>query len=180
MRRPKDFIIDVLTTAFLRRDWALRSIARLPKVYCRQLPVTPYFYCSYILRRPNNTYVIDGAVGIIYQTFEEEWLRDTKESKGENRLCAVLHIANIRELSAYSVLQNPVLESAIDQFSLALSNVLESMPQDEASLFVSFKSGKIAGRPLDSFSGFSERAKFDSFKQFVNCLPKTDLSAKRE
>lgn len=153
------------------RGWSLLSLWGLPASYLRDAPVTPYFHCSSISLRPYGDYVIEGAMGVIHQGFESAWLRNEARAPTDPGLGVLLNIANFEDLREKRHIEpGGGSDSQVDQFCVAVVEILDSMPHDDHSLIAAYKSGLLAGAPLKAFAGYAYRSKFSAFEDYLGHL----------
>jgi hypothetical protein len=170
MVRETNVVIESLTDAMLRRGWSIRHVVKLPEAYTKNTPITPYFYCSYAHRKSAGRYVIDGAVGVIDQIFEEAWEVDPENTSKEGQFGMTLHIANVKELNDARFLPGAELELEVDNFALTISRFLDGMPQNVSELISSFRSNEMRGFSIEKYSGYSGRQKFGAFKRYMETM----------
>jgi hypothetical protein len=166
-RAESRVILDQLTAAMMRRGWTLRSVEGLPKVYSKEMLVTPYYLNELPRLTSDGWYALGGAVGIIHQAFERIWAQKLSEPKRENEFAMHLLIANLRDLSTLSYIRAEEAEAGISEFAAAICSFLERLPQSEADLVKAFQSPLFCGRPLEHFAGWSNRQKLKDLKNFV-------------
>lgn len=160
-------ITSALEEAMLGRGWSLRSFSRLPKVFAKESVVTPFYGVGRIHRTGDGWYGLDGYIGVVHQEFEEQWaMRDANHLEQPLFPCVLL-IANLRELSRAAYVKAATLAEDMEAFATVLDRHLSKMPHTESDLYAAFVSGSLCGRPIESFSGYSQRPKFAEFRRSV-------------
>jgi hypothetical protein len=171
VRSTETVLQAAIDATMTMNGWPPRRICGLPAVYVRDTLVSPYFVCSSFRKLQNgNYYCVEGAIGLIHQSFEGSWTTRHPEFKEKNRLAVLLHIANLPVLNESRLLLAAELDSKVRIFCDAVSALLLAMPRDEHSLKRAFDEDRICGRAVGSFSGYSERPKFHEFVEFVKQL----------
>jgi hypothetical protein len=164
-------ILASLSEAMGARGWSLHSFSGLPEVFAKTELVTPYYGIGEIRRTGDGWYGLGGYLGVIHQEFEEI-LRERDENRGkENLFPVVLLIANLKALSEVAYVRADTLVNDMQRFVAVLTETLSEMPQSEWELRAAFKQGELCDRPIEDFSGWSQRPKFAEFRQFVERLP---------
>jgi hypothetical protein len=151
--------------------WSLQRRFGLPAAYTRDERVCPYFYFAEFRQGPDVPYVVVGAIGVIDGGFEEQWVRESADVGKAAGFAALLHIANIDELSRAAYVSSV---DEVGNFSAAVAKVLNSMPNDEQQLLAAFKANSLCGRRFDAFAGYSNRHKFQAFKEYLTTLARAD------
>jgi hypothetical protein len=156
----------------LERGWSLHSFSRLPAVFSKSELVTPYYYQEDIRPFAGGVYGMNGCIGVIHQEFEEIWTAREENRDKQSQLPVCLLIANIKLLRDVSYVNANSLARDMNQFVTVLTEILGEMPQSEEELKAAFKRGQLYGRPIEDFSGWSQRPKFAQLRTFVEGLPR--------
>jgi hypothetical protein len=168
---PIAILRETLDSSMGKLGWSLQRRYGLPAAYTRDERVCPYFYFAEFRHGPNVPYVVVGAIGVIDGGFEEHWVRERADRGKAAGFAALLHIANINELSRAAYVRSA---DDVRNFSAAVVNVLNSMPCDEQQLLAAFKANSLCGRRFDAFAGYSNRHKFQAFKEYLTTLARAD------
>ena len=144
----REHVLGSLSAELLLEGWSLHAFSRLPAVFSKSELVTPYYY----------------------QEFEEIWTA-REENRGEqSQLPVCLLIANIKSLHEISYVNASSLAKDMNRFVAVLTGILSEMPQSEGELKAAFERGQLCGRPIEDFSGWSQRPKFAQLRKFVEGL----------
>jgi hypothetical protein len=65
-------------------------------------------------------------------------------------------------------------DSLDGNFSAAVVKVLNTMPYDEQQLLAAFQANSLCGRRFEAFAGYSNRHKFQAFKEYLLSLARGD------
>ena len=113
---------------------------------------------------------MNGYVGVVHQEFEEIWTA-REESRGEPpSLPVCLLIVNLKRLHEVSYVSASSLAEDMSRFVMVITEILGDMPQSEVELKAAFVKGQLCGRPIEDFSGWSQRPKFAELRRFVEGL----------
>jgi hypothetical protein len=148
--------------------WPLLEMHALPPFYGKELPVTPYFRCSDIVKRPYGKYVVEGLIGVVHQEFETAWLANPNREPQGQGFGMGLHLANFNELGPkmYLPCDDPTPHD-LAEFCTAVAQILSDFPSDEMQLVNALEANKLRGFPFNAFAGYSYRNKFDAFVEFL-------------
>jgi hypothetical protein len=160
-----------LGEAMLKRGWRLLSFSGLPKVYSKEEVVTPYYGVGEIRRTGDGWYSLGGYIGVIHQEFEEIWAARDENRNQQPMLPFVLPIANLSALAKLAYVRAELLEEDANQFAEAVDRILRDMPHSNLDLKAAFREGRLGGKQIETFSGWSQRQKFAELRQFVELLP---------
>jgi hypothetical protein len=161
--------IKLWTTAAMESaGWPLLEMHALPPSYAKDVPVTPYFWCTNIDKRPYGNYVVEGCVGVIHQEFEKTWLADPHREPREQSHGILLLLANFRELLPTMFLpgDDPTAQD-VAKFCSAVAQILSALPSDEMQLVNALEANKLHRFPFKAFAGYSYRSKFAAFEKFL-------------
>jgi hypothetical protein len=164
-------ILHSLSEAMLTRGWSLYSYSGLPEVFAKTEVVTPYYGIGDIRPSADGWYGLGGHVGVLHQEFEEVWAERAGNGGQQPLLTTTLLIANLAALREVAYVRASSLVEDMDRFVTVLTETLSKMPQSEVELKAAFAEGRLCGRPIEDFSGWSQRPKFAEFRQFVERLP---------
>jgi hypothetical protein len=168
---PIAILRETLDSSMRKLGWLLQRRYGLPAAYIRDERVSPYFYFAEFRQGPNVPYVVVGAIGVIDGGFEEQWVRERSDLGKAAGFAALLHIANIDELSRAAYISSV---GDLRNFTAAVANVLDTMPCDEQQLLAAFQTNSLCGRRFDAFAGYSNRHKFQAFKEYLTTLGRAD------
>jgi hypothetical protein len=164
-------ILASLSEAMLARGWSLQSFSGLPEVFAKTELVTPYYGIGDIRPFKDGWYALGGHVGVLHQDFEEVCAERAGNDGQQPLLTTCLLIANLAALREVAYVRASSLAEDMDRFVTVVTEILNKMPQSEGELKAAFEKGQLCGRPIEDFSGWSQRAKFAEFRQFVERLP---------
>jgi len=164
-------IFSVFAGAMLEKGWSQHSFSGLPKIFSKREVVTPYYCAGQLHRTGDGWYTLGGGIGVIHQEFEETWAARTENRGQQSLLTSHLLICNIKHLMHVSYVRPETLAQDMDRFVNVLDEVLAGMPQSESALKEAFNAQQLCGRPISTFSGWSQRQKFAEFQQFISRLP---------
>jgi hypothetical protein len=164
-------ILDSLDGAMRRGGRSLHSFSGLPQVFAKTDLVTPFYGVPEIRPFKDGWYGLGGCIGVIHQEFEEIWSARGK-NRGEQKLFPmVLLIANLKPLVEIAYVRVDTLAADMERFVAAVAETLDTMPQSEVELKAAFEKGVLCERPIEDFSGWSQRPKFAELRRFVESLP---------
>src|ERR1700744_1369941 len=146
MKKELDFLLE---SNFAAEEWRLERVARLPAAFIQNTVVTPFFQPR-VLRKSATHYLIDGYLGFIHREFEQWWLKRSLNSPRVNSHCLALNIANLDELRAKQRIENNA-ESNLQEFSIAVMEVLKSLPSSAESVREAFNRDLLIGLPFEKF-----------------------------
>jgi hypothetical protein len=171
LKKGKQLVLEAIQVSMEAQGWPLQSLCGLVPSYAKDTLVTPYFYCTDVLRRPLASYLVDGVIGVVHQGFEKFWMENPAREPKEPGFGVLLHIANFRELGGKRYIPCDVpFAKEVDTFCAAVANILGQMPADEQQLIAAFEKDELYGFRVDAFAGYSHRKKFQAFKEFVKQL----------
>jgi hypothetical protein len=150
-------------------------------VFCRNIIVTPYFFCSDIRteRRDGSVFRIEGAVGVIHREFEREWCRAQRAAQKNTKvLPTVLLINNLVQLGTDTFISRDNYATDLEMFSKSISGILETLPNSEEALIEAYTRQELCGKPLSWFKPINMigAEKFDGFIEFIRQLEIKSLS----
>lgn len=173
MRDEQRLIVQAIGLKMESLGWPLRRQPGLPACYARDSRVTAFFGYVNLPRRLSGSYVVEGIVGVIHQAFEEHWMQNPDREPKEPGFGLGLYTANLRELEEKRCIPcDAPLAAPVSALCSALSAILERMPADERQLIEAFERNDLLGFEIRAFSGYSHRAKFQAFEEFVRQLPR--------
>jgi hypothetical protein len=166
---PEHRIVVLLNATMKARGWPTISLCGLPLSYARDMTVTPYFSCSSIAPKPYGKYTIEGAVGVIHQGFEANWMKKGDRKPREPGFAVVLDVLNLPALrKKRHISPDSQLEVDVESFCSAVADVLDRMPHDERELVAAHEKNELYGLPWSAFSGYAYRTKFQAFQEFIS------------
>lgn len=154
-----------------RKGWSLRTVRGLKPIFARDSVVSPYFYCPGVRRTARGNFAIEGVIGVVHAGFENICAERALDPDG---FAVVLDIANLRELSEKSWVEAVSDTEAVEPFCSAMASVLGRLPSTAQSLARAFRENNLYGLPVEKFAGYSHRAKFLAFKEFVEAMLEVD------
>ena len=171
-RQPSNqWVLKSIDSQMTAHGWPLQSLCGLPPAHARSTVVTPYFHCWSVAPRSFGSFAVEGAIGVIHQEFEREWMHDAQHEPRAPGFAAILHASNFSDLrEKLYVPTTSDVGAEVEQLCTAVADILGSLPGNEAQLVAAFRKNELAGFPVDSFAGYAYRQKFAAFKRFVSHL----------
>jgi hypothetical protein len=162
---------EAIDTALEKRDWHKRRVCGLQETYCRQSEVTPYFCLTDLQVKPGALIGVEGAVGIIWCNFEENWQeKHGPPREGDSGLCVILHLANVGSFRSVKYMHIGSLQADADRLAGQINSILSRLPDSVVALKEAFLSDLLLDRPIVQFSGYSNREKFVAFAAYVRAI----------
>jgi hypothetical protein len=160
-------IEQLMSAAMESAGWPLLEMPGLPPAYAKDLPVTPYFWCSDIVRRPYGKYAVEGLIGVIHQEFERTWLPDADSERREPRPGMGVLLGNFRELRPRMFLPEDPNPDDVSMFCNAVAQILRDLPSDEMQLVQAMEANKMRSFSFNAFALYAYRDKFAALVEFL-------------
>jgi hypothetical protein len=162
-------IARLVTARMAELGWPLISIHGLPAAFARDQVVTAYCSLSDVRQLGKNSYLMEGAIGIVHTEFEAHWNQLADRQPKAPVFAMSLHTANLSELDDFRYIRSPSSDG-VEGFCTCIASVLELLPTNNSDLLRVYRSGCLLGRPLSEYAGYSQRAKHKLFIAFLESL----------